>query len=144
METKINPFAPKAKLTIKSTSISIEQFAGCLMTMAVVLHKHHLKVTGVGSYAAHKALNSLYDALPGYADSFIETYQGYYGKLLTNYTSMDEAPYLAMTPLEAVTWLLKYVEDSRTIFGSNSMLQNKVDELLAEISSAKYKLTFLS
>ena len=47
-----------------------------LMNAATSFHKLHLKVTGVGSYASHKALNELYDALPDHADDVAEGYQG--------------------------------------------------------------------
>ena len=33
-----------------------------LMNADTAFHKLHIKVTGAGSYAAHKALNDLYDA----------------------------------------------------------------------------------
>ena len=53
-----------------------------MMNAASSFHKLHLKITGPGSYAAHKALNNLYDALPDHADSLIEGYQGASEKLL--------------------------------------------------------------
>jgi len=53
-----------------------------LMNAATSIHKLHLKVKGTGSYAAHKALNELYDALPGHADDLAEGYQGAAEKLL--------------------------------------------------------------
>ena len=40
-----------------------------LMSAAVTFHKLHLKITGFGSFAAHKALNELYDALPELCDA---------------------------------------------------------------------------
>ena len=47
-----------------------------LMNAATSFHKLHLQVTGVGSYAQHKALNEIYDALPDLADGIAEGYQG--------------------------------------------------------------------
>ena len=47
-----------------------------LMEAAVTFHKLHLKVKDLGSYAAHKALNDLYEALPGHADDLAEGFQG--------------------------------------------------------------------
>ena len=43
-----------------------------LMNAQISFHKLHLKVTGEGSYAAHKALNGLYDAIPDLADTLVE------------------------------------------------------------------------
>lgn len=139
METKENPEEKNEPKTVE-----IGEFAACLMTMANVLHKHHLSIKGPGSYATHVALNEIYDALPGHADDIVELYQGYYGTLIEEQKGMDEEEYLKMSPLEAVSWLLNYVEEYRKIFDGNSMLQNQVDELLATIAKAKYKLTFLS
>jgi DNA-binding ferritin-like protein len=36
------------------------------------IHQLHLKVSGPGSYAAHKALGDLYEGLPGLIDSGYE------------------------------------------------------------------------
>ena len=60
-----------------------------LMNAATTFHKLHLKVTGTGSYAAHKALNDLYDALPGHADDLAEGFQGA-AETLLKYN--DDAP----------------------------------------------------
>ena len=38
-----------------------------LMNASTSFHKLHLQVEGVGSFAAHKALNEIYEALPGLA-----------------------------------------------------------------------------
>lgn len=132
------------KLKDKQTTPTVGQFISCLLTSASIAHKMHLRVTGTGSYAAHKALNSLYDSLPEHADNLAEKYQGYTGNLIQDYVSMDETPYLKMKPIEFVAWLLEYVEKSRTTFGDNSMMQNLVDELIADIASTHYKLKFLS
>ena len=53
-----------------------------LMNAASSFHKLHLKVKGTGSFAAHKALNEIYDALPDHADTLIEGYQGAAEKIL--------------------------------------------------------------
>jgi hypothetical protein len=45
---------------------------------------------GAGSYAAHKALNDLYDALPGHADDLAEGFQGAAEKLLSYKTANIE------------------------------------------------------
>lgn len=39
-------------------------------------HREHLKVTGIGSFAKHKALNEFYDGIVDLADKFAEVYQG--------------------------------------------------------------------
>jgi DNA-binding ferritin-like protein len=107
------------------------------------LHIAHLLVTGVGSYAAHKALNEIYDALPGHADTLAEGYQGAAEKLL-NYNSSIELPQIK-TADEAVSYL-------RSLYNKISNLQkimpyseivNDLDTIKADINSVKYKLIFL-
>ncbi|MFN9906887.1 MAG: hypothetical protein ACK56F_12325, partial [bacterium] len=79
--------APSASYSRTPAGGSVDTMtAACvseLMNAATSIHKLHLKVTGTGSYAAHKALNELYDALPGHADDLAEGYQGAAEKLLT-------------------------------------------------------------
>jgi DNA-binding ferritin-like protein len=133
----------KEMKTAKDSNAKVAEFLDCILTSAVIVHKMHLRITGDGSYAAHVALNDLYEDLPEHADEITEKFQGYHGVLITNYPSMDQVSYLKMKPLEFVTWLLNYVEEYRTCFGTVSSIQNLVDELVASISEAKYKLTFL-
>ena len=62
-----------------SMSMGSETCGLCMQTAALAqdmlntvtsLHRIHLKVTGLGSYAAHKALNTGYDAFGDHADDF--------------------------------------------------------------------------
>ena len=114
-----------------------------MMHAGTKLHIAHLLVTGVGSYAAHKALNEIYDALPGHADTLAEGYQGAAEKLL-NYNSSIELPQIK-TADEAVSYL-------RTLYNKISNLQkimpyseivNDLDAIKSDINSVKYKLIFL-
>lgn len=132
----------KFKIKEETKNNSVGSFISCLFTLAKVLHEKHLQEKGQGSYARHNALQ-FYDTLHDFGDEIAESYQGYYGKLIESYPTMDESKFTNLSPLETVKWALDYVEEYRTVFGSNSMLQNQVDELVKEISAAKYKLTFL-
>lgn len=114
-----------------------------MMHAGTKLHIAHLLVTGVGSYAAHKALNEIYDALPGHADTLAEGYQGATEKLL-NYNSNVELPQIK-TAQEAVSYL-------RSLYNKISNLQkimpyseivNDLDTIKSDINSVKYKLIFL-
>ena len=113
-----------------------------LMNAATSFHKLHLKVTGIGSYAAHKALNDLYDALPGHADDLAEGYQGASEKLLS-YT--DVLP----RSLSSVEDGISYLRDMYAMVTSlqakmpYSELVNSLDTVKDTIASAKYKLIFL-
>jgi DNA-binding ferritin-like protein len=113
-----------------------------LMNAGTSFHKLHLKITGVGSYAAHKALNELYDAMPGHADDLAEGYQGASEKLLT---------YSEVTPrtLDSVDEALAYIRDITSMVTTlqskmpYSELVNDLDTVKSTLNSAKYKLKFL-
>lgn len=113
-----------------------------LMNGATSFHKLHLKVTGAGSYAAHKALNDLYDALPGHADDLAEGYQGASSKLLT---------YAETSPrkLDTVADAISYLNDMTAMVNGlqakmpYSEIVNDLDTIKSTINSARYKLTFL-
>jgi len=113
-----------------------------LSNAAVSFHKLHLKVTGAGSYAAHKALNDLYDALPGHADDLAEGFQGAHEKILV-YT--ENAP----ETLKTVEDGLKYIRDIISMVSNlqakmpYSEIVNELDTVKTTLNSAKYKLLFL-
>ena len=113
-----------------------------LMNAATSFHKLHLKVTGTGSYAAHKALNEVYDALPGHADDLAEGYQGAAGKLLSY---NDAAP----RSLGSVAEAIDYLEEMKNMVSGlqakmpYSEIVNELDNVKSTMNSAKYKLTFL-
>jgi len=121
------------------------QTAACvteLMNATTSFHKMHLKITGVGSYAAHKALNELYDALPGHADDLAEGFQGVEEKILTY---EDFAPKVLNTIEES----LSYIRDIYKMINSlqaimpYSELVNDLDNVKSTLNSIKYKLLFL-
>lgn len=113
-----------------------------LMNAATSFHKLHLKVTGTGSYAAHKALNDLYDALPDHADSLIEGYQGAAEKLLSYTETQPRA-------LDDVADAVNYIRDLTAMVTKlqgkmpYSEIVNNLDTAKDTFNSAKYKLLFL-
>ena len=113
-----------------------------LMNAATSFHKLHLKVTGTGSFAAHKALNELYDALPGHADDLAEGYQGASEKLLA-YT--DVSPRSLGSVADAVDYLneMKKMVDGLQAKMPYTEIVNDLDTVKSTLNSAKYKLIFL-
>lgn len=113
-----------------------------LMNAATSFHKLHLKVKGAGSFAAHKALNELYDALPDHADTLIEGYQGAAEKIL-------EYSEVAPRKLNSVEEGIAYLRDMYQMVNGlqakmpYSELVNSLDTVKDTINSAKYKLLFL-
>jgi DNA-binding ferritin-like protein len=138
--------APVATYATASSSANCDTMtAACvseLMNAGTSFHKLHLKVTGTGSFAAHKALNELYDAFPGHADDLAEGYQGAAEKLLT-YSEV------APRTLNSVDDALSYLRDLTNMVNAlqakmpYSEIVNSLDGVKDTINSGKYKLKFL-
>jgi DNA-binding ferritin-like protein len=113
-----------------------------LMNAATSFHKLHLKVTGIGSYAAHKALNEIYDALPGHADDLIEGYQGAAEKLLD---LPDTMPRKLSSVEDGISYLkeLSSQVDALQKVMPYSQIVNDLDNVKSSIDGVKYKLLFL-
>ena len=139
-------YAPATSYSTAGSSASCEVMtAACateLMNAASSFHKLHLKVQGAGAYAAHKALNDLYDALPGHADTLIEGYQGAAEKILT-YTEV--APRTLNSVEEGLNYLREMYQmvNALQAIMPYSEIVNSLDTLKDSINSAKYKLLFL-
>ena len=113
-----------------------------MMNAAVSFHRLHLRVTGDGSFAAHKALGEFYEGLHGHADTLIEGYQGVAEKLL-NYTNM---PIRTLdTTADAVGYLRDLYNSINKLQGMMpySEIVNNLDLVKDSINSTKYKLLFL-
>jgi DNA-binding ferritin-like protein len=132
--------------SVGSSSSSLEgKTAACvseLMNAATSFHKLHLKVTGLGSFAAHKALNELYDALPGHADDLAEGFQGACEKLL-NYE--DSAPRILNSAEEALSYIrdiYQMVNGLQAVMPYTEIV-NDLDAIKSTLNGIKYKLLFL-
>jgi hypothetical protein len=113
-----------------------------LMNASTSFHKLHLKVTGVGSFAAHKALNDLYDALVDHADNLAEGYQGAAETLL----KYNEIPNKTLNTVEDGLDYIRMLIDMVNGLQSKmpySEIVNELDTVKSSLNSAKYKLKFL-
>ena len=138
-EKKIGPPAKPASPTDAMVASCVSE----LMNAATSFHKLHLKVTGPGSYAAHKALNGLYDALPGHADDLAEGYQGA-AEVLLKY---QEPSARILETVDDAIWYIKDLHTMITNLQSQipySEIVNDLDNIKSTLNSAKYKLKFLS
>jgi DNA-binding ferritin-like protein len=137
--------------SMSSMGSGSETCALCMQTAALAqdmlnavtsFHRLHLKVTGLGSYAAHKALNEAYDAFGDHADDLVEEYQGAEEKII-------ELPNTAPSELNSVEDgidHLRKLKDKITALQSNmphSEIVNLLDEAKSTINGVKYKLLFL-
>jgi DNA-binding ferritin-like protein len=113
-----------------------------LMNASTSFHKLHLQVEGIGSFAAHKALNEIYDALPGLADSIAEGYQGAAEKLLVY---NDQGPVILKSVKDAISYLrdiTDMVNELQKVMPYSEIV-NTLDTVKDAVNSAKYKLIFL-
>ena len=110
--------------------------------MVTSLHQLHLKVSGPGSFAAHKALNEFYDAMPDLIDAVAEQYQGAREKLLD---IPAPEPYQCGSVPEALAHLKELynqINDLQKMMPFSEIV-NQLDEMKSLIASTKYKLMFL-
>jgi DNA-binding ferritin-like protein len=111
--------------------------------LTVSMHQLHLKITGPGSYSAHKALNEFYDGMPGLIDAVAEQYQGAREKLL-EYPTVT--PYKCGSVQEALSHMKELYTEVNELqkLMPFSEVTNQLDEVKSLIASTKYKLMFLS
>lgn len=140
------PYKLKRKVEYSTGGSSLDSMtAACvseLMNAATSFHKLHLKVQGVGSFASHKALNELYDALPDHADDVAEQFQGAAEKLLSY---QDTAPRILNNVQDALSYLrdMTAMVNGLQAIMPYSEIVNQLDEVKSTINSIKYKLLFL-
>jgi len=132
----------KLKRTSNPLDTEVSNLITELMNARNSFHKLHLKVTGIGSYASHKALNELYDALPEHADDLAEGYQGASEKLL-DYENFS--PRILNSVEEALSYIREIYRMITTIQGliPYSEIVNDLDMVKSTLNSIKYKLLFL-
>ena len=113
-----------------------------LMNAATTFHKLHLQVQGIGSYAAHKALNELYDAMPGHAYDLAEGFQGAAEKILVY---KDTAPRVVDTVAEAISYIRELYSMVTDLQGKMPYTEivNELDTVKSTLNGIKYKLLFL-
>ena len=121
---------------------SLAELVTELLDAASKTHILHLMVKGSSSYAQHKALNQLYDALPGLADGIAESWQGATGEIL-------KYKFTAAPELNNVDDCLKYIDELRGKITKvqksldYSEIVNDLDLIKTQLNSAYYKLKFL-
>lgn len=139
---------PEFKITVKKETTddlceATAEVVTELLNSAVSFHKLHLKITGQGSYAAHKATNKIYDALPNHRDDLAEQSQVAKEELL-KYN--EKAPKALSSVKEGIDYAneLKQMVTSLQSKMPYSEIVNLLDETKSSINSLKYRLLFLS
>jgi DNA-binding ferritin-like protein len=111
--------------------------------LTISIHQLHLKVTGPGSDAAHRALGAFYDSMPDLVDKVAEQYQGAREKLLDFPTVPAYKCGSVQEAISHMKELYTEVVDLQKIMPFSEIV-NQLDEVKSLISATKYKLMFLS
>jgi DNA-binding ferritin-like protein len=115
------------------------QYVLSLFQARTAAHIMHLQASGMGSYAAHKALGEFYEGIVGLTDELSEAYQGCYG--LIKWPASWAKP--QMDSMKMLDDLKEKSVECRAEFEDEPHLQNIIDTITALISSTQYKLKFL-
>lgn len=123
---------PKLKLT----QMTPKMFMGKLFQLRDEIHLNHLRVSGVGSYAAHKALNEFYDEILNLTDGLIESYQGKYGIIDIVIPSASKSD-----SIKCLEELAKLTDGGPAYkMFTETWIQNQLDEISALTYQTLYKL----
>ena len=117
-------------------NVKVSDFFGKLFQIRDQIHLTHLNVSGIGSYASHKALNKFYNGILDLTDSLIESYQGKYG-ILDISVPMSEK----VDAIEAIENLVRLVDGGSVyIMFKETWIQNQLDEISTLAYQTLYKL----
>lgn len=119
------------------------EFIAVLFLARDIAHREHLRVSGLGSYAKHVALNDFYDGIVDLADSLAEAYQGRHG-LIRDMPLLDNMFNGAI--VSSIQKQLDWIEANRykAVSKDDTALQNIIDEIVALYLSTLYKLKNLA
>jgi DNA-binding ferritin-like protein len=127
---------------MKSGKVDMGKLVADFLEAVTVVHKAHLKVTGDGSYAAHKAMGEFYDEIGELADTIAESYQGATEKLLEIGAGEVKTFSTAKDCVKYLNELYAKV-DAAQAECTYSEINNELDNVKTLINSTKYKLIFL-
>jgi DNA-binding ferritin-like protein len=122
----------------------MNELASLLLHSQTQTHIFHLRVTGPGAYAAHKALQKYYEGIDGLVDGLVEMYQGKYG--LVEFGAISKIDNDASLP-SVIEYISKLADAVMVLRQGDtlqdSFIQNEIDNVLSLIYSTKYKLVNL-
>ena len=129
----------------------ISEFAACCWTMQASTHHMHLGITGPGSYAAHKALNEIYNMFPSWIDSIAEAAQGVGYDISTMSGSQVSFTLPQCTAQEAINMIEEFrgwIQSQMEMLDPKGMpdpaefdwVENFMQEVLQSSASVLYKL----
>lgn len=116
----------------------IGKFIGVLFLARELAHREHLRVRGVGSYAAHVALGEFYPSVGDLADKLAEAYQERSSKMIDVEFLTAQSSDIVKTLESQLSWLES--NRDKAVGKDDRPLQNIVDEICALYLSTLYKL----
>jgi len=127
------------KQTMSSTNQQgASDYISAILSGVTMAHMHHFTTK---SYAQHMALGELYCALQDKVDALAEAWTGCSG-LVPVFSGGKYS--VGPDPIADVNALYRFVESNRDRMGSETHIQNIIDEICSTISTAIYKLERLS
>lgn len=119
-------------------SSAASEFITKLLDAVTAMHKVHFMTTGPGSFAAHEALGDAYSDLEDGADALAESWMGCQKQGLT-FSGVDSSSWSS-----EARKIYEYIESNRGVLGTESHIQNLVDEILDKLSRSLFKLDRLA
>jgi DNA-binding ferritin-like protein len=118
-----------------------EKLVSTLMASRDQAHIFHWGTNGDGSYAAHMALGSYYEAVPDILDALVEAYQGKHG-LLKGFTPPEKFDnYDSATAIKYFKGLATYVDRVYSKLPTeDTNILNQLDAFKDLIYTTIYKL----
>ena len=129
----------------------ISEFAARCWMMQASTHHMHLGITGAGSYAAHKALNEIYDKFSEWIDTVVEASQGVgYDIAIMNgsQVTFNLPECTAQAAIAMIEDFRSWIEDQMEMLDPEGeedpdefcWVENFMQEVLMESASVLYKL----
>jgi RNA binding exosome subunit len=113
-----------------------EEFVSMALLGRDLAHLAHWKTK---SYAEHKALNEFYDGVLELIDTFVEQYQGYYGKRMAIELKAKQSDDIREVLEQQCEWIEMY--RYQVCEREDSAMQNTIDEILRMYQTTAYLLT---
>lgn len=113
------------------------EFISVLHQSKTQAHVWHNQTT---SYSEHKALGHYYEDVTELIDGLVESLQGY-GPRITGYTTKPLVDWSEGQSMTYFKGLCEYVQAERLGVGSESWVQNQIDELQELLYKTKYQLS---
>ena len=92
------------------------------------------------SFSEHKALGFYYEGVVELIDGLVESIQGY-GPRVVGYTTKPLVDWVEGQSMEYFKGLCEYVANERMGVGSESWIQNQIDEIMELLYNTKYQLS---